>query len=184
LIRLKSIFLFIQCINHTPTKKLEVFTKANNRFYQFSFNPSSEQSLVKQLAEFKKVIDSIEFLPVQVPKTPSFMNASEMEQSEPSLMLETSPNGLEILSHNSFTDSIVYMHVVGEVMNNTPTVAQFVQVTGTFYDSNNQVVGTQFTYTNPSDIGSGQKAPFELILTSASVPTSQISNYNLSATYE
>jgi hypothetical protein len=112
------------------------------------------------------------------------MNASEMEQSEPSLMLETSPNGLEILSHNSFTDSIVYMHVVGEVMNNTPTVAQFVQVTGTFYDSNNQVVGTQFTYTNPSDIGSGQKAPFELILTSASVPTSQISNYNLSATYE
>jgi hypothetical protein len=37
------------------------------------------------------------------------------------------------------------------------------------YDINNQVVGTQFTYANPSDIGSGEKAPFVLILTSASI---------------
>ena len=76
---------------------------------------------------------------------------------------------LQILSHNSFTDSVGYLHVVGEVQNNTPANAQFVQVIGTFYDNNNQVVGTQFTYTNPSDIGAGQKAPFELILTSASI---------------
>lgn len=69
-----------------------------------------------------------------------------------------------------------YLHVVGEVQNNSPTTATFVQVTGTFYDNNNQVVGTEFTYTNPYDIGAGQKAPFDLILTSASVP---VSHYNL-----
>jgi hypothetical protein len=91
---------------------------------------------------------------------------------------------LQILSHNSFTDSIGYLHVVGEVKNNTPTNAQFVQVTGTFYDSNNAVVGTQFTYTNPSDIISGGKAPFDLILMSASVPTSLIDHYNLQASYQ
>lgn len=73
------------------------------------------------------------------------------------------------------------MHKVGEMQNNSPTSAQFVQVTGTFYDNNNQVVGTQFTYTNPSDIGSGQKAPFDLTLLSASIPVSQIDHYNLAA---
>ncbi|MGB8574105.1 MAG: FxLYD domain-containing protein [Nitrososphaeraceae archaeon] len=93
--------------------------------------------------------------------------------------IENNLNGLQILSHNSFTDSVGYLHVVGEVQNNTPANAQFVQVIGTFYDNNNQVVGTQFAYTNPSDIGAGQKAPFELILTSASIPVSQIDRYNL-----
>lgn len=73
------------------------------------------------------------------------------------------------------------MHVVGEVQNNSPTFARFVQVTGTFYDSNNQVVPTDFTFTNPSDIGSGQKAPFDLTLPSASIPISQIDRYNLIA---
>jgi hypothetical protein len=90
----------------------------------------------------------------------------------------------KILISNDFIDSIGYLHVVGEVENNTPTNAQFVKITGTFYDSNNQVVATDFTYTNPSDIGSGQKAPFELTLTSASVPVSEIDHYNLIASYQ
>ncbi|MGI0033102.1 MAG: hypothetical protein ACRD97_07515 [Nitrososphaeraceae archaeon] len=32
------------------------------------------------------------------------------------------------MSDNSFTDSIGYFHIVGEVQNNSPTVAQFVQL--------------------------------------------------------
>ncbi len=67
------------------------------------------------------------------------------------------------------------------MQNSSPTSAQFVQVTGTFYDNTNQVVGTQFTYTNASDIGAGDRAPFELILTSASIPVYQIDHYNLIA---
>lgn len=131
------------------------------------------------------------FVPENAPRFDSSfsldMNGTEQTkpsstfQTNPSSVLESNPTGLQILSHNSFTDSLDYLHVVGEVQNNSPTNAQFVQITGTFYDSNNQVVGTQFTYTNPSDIGAGQKAPFELILTSASVPVSQIDHYNLQA---
>ena len=60
-----------------------------------------------------------------------------------------------------------------------PTSAQFVQVIGTFYDNNDQVVGTQFTYTNPSDIPSEEKAPFDLTLLSASIPVSEIDHYRL-----
>lgn len=98
--------------------------------------------------------------------------------------IENNANGLDILSHNSFTDSIGYFHVVGEIKNNYPSTATFVKIVGTFYDVNNQVVGTQLTYATPPDIGSGQKAPFELILTSASVPISQIDRYTLQASYQ
>ena len=88
------------------------------------------------------------------------------------------------MSHNSFTDSIGCLHVVGEVQNNNPTIAQYVEIIGTFYDSNNQVVATDFTNTNPADIGSGQKAPFDLTLTSASIPVSQIDHYELQTSYQ
>jgi hypothetical protein len=98
--------------------------------------------------------------------------------------IENNLNGLQILSYNSFTDSIGYLHVVGEIKNNYPSTATFVRIVGTFYDINNQVVGTQFTYANPSDIGSGEKVPFVLILTSASIPISQIDHYSLQASYQ
>jgi hypothetical protein len=65
------------------------------------------------------------------------------------------------------------------VQNDGEANLEFVKITGTFYDSNSQVVGTEFTYPNPPDIGSGEKAPFELILTSASIPVSQIDHYEL-----
>ena len=98
--------------------------------------------------------------------------------------IENNLNGLQILSYNSFTDSIGYLHVVGEIKNNYPSTVTFVRIVGTFYDIDNQVVGTQFTYANPSDIGSGEKVPFVLILTSASIPISQIDHYSLQASYQ
>ena len=98
--------------------------------------------------------------------------------------IENNLNGLQILSYNSFTDSIGNLHVVGEIKNNYPSTVTFVRIVGTFYDINNQVVGTQFTYANPSDIGSGEKVPFVLILTSASIPISQIDHYSLQASYQ
>ena len=73
---------------------------------------------------------------------------------------------------------------MGEVENNTPSPVQLVQVTGSFYDINNALVGTQFTYTNPSDISSGAMAPFDLILKSASVPASLIDHYKLDVRHQ
>jgi len=166
--------------NGNRVRVLDVMSSNNGNFYAIETAYSNESSAMR-LPEFKKLIESIEFIPIQLPKTPSFMNANETEQSKPSPFLESSSNGLEILSHNSFTDSIGTMHVVGEVQNNSPTTATFVKVIGTFYDTNDRVVATDFTYTNPSDIGAEDKAPFDLTLTSASVPVSQIDHYNLVA---
>ena len=72
----------------------------------------------------------------------------------------------------------------GWVLLNLVQKYTFVKVPGTFYDTNNQVVATDFTYTNPADIGPGIKAPFELILTSASISVSQIDHYNWQASYD
>jgi hypothetical protein len=98
--------------------------------------------------------------------------------------IENNVNGLQILSHKLFTDSRDYLHVVGEIKNNYPSTTTFVRIVGTFYDINNQVIGTQFTYSNPSDICPGEKAPFVLVLSSSSIPISQIDHYSLQASYQ
>lgn len=119
-------------------------------------------------------------------KKPSFLNSSNI------VSISTTGNSIPflnkssitILSHNSYVDSVGYFHVVGEVENDTPNTAKFVQITGTFYDINNAVVGTQFTHTNPSNISSGAKALFDLVLVSTSVPSSLVNHYKLSASYQ
>ena len=119
-------------------------------------------------------------------KKPSFLNSNNI------VNISTTGNSIPflnkssitILSHNSYADSAGYFHVVGEVENDTPNTAKFVQITGTFYDINNAVVGTQFTHTNPSNISSGAKALFDLVLMSTSVPASLIDHYKLSASYQ
>ena len=91
---------------------------------------------------------------------------------------------LKFLSSSNFIDAADYFHVVGEVQNTSPSVLRFVEVIGTFYDANNRVVATSNTFTNPSDVGPGSKAPFDLAVLSASVPVTQIYNYSLTATYQ
>lgn len=98
---------------------------------------------------------------------------------------QISPVGtLKVLSSNSFVDSIGFMHVVGEIQNATPDPVTFVQAAATFYDKSNNVVGTSFSYTNPSDLGPGDKAPFEIILSSASVPVKQIKHYRVTVGHD
>jgi uncharacterized protein (TIGR02588 family) len=74
---------------------------------------------------------------------------------------------LVIVSDNGFNDndpSLPQYHIVGEVQNNGAQTAKFVQVSATLYDSSNKVIGTDFSFTNPSDIDPGQKAPFEITI--------------------
>ena len=130
--------------------------------------------------------NSLEVTAQSQEKKPSFLNSSNIVNTSTTgnSIPFLNKSSITILSHNSFVDSVGYFHVVGEVENNTPSTAEFVQITGTFYDINNAVVGTQFTYTNPPDISSGETAPFEITLMSASVPTSLIDHYKLVASYQ
>jgi hypothetical protein len=91
---------------------------------------------------------------------------------------------LKFLSSSDYIDTADIFHVVGEIQNNSPSVLKFVKIIGTFYDSNNRVVATSNTFTDPPDLSAGGKAPFDLTVLSASVPVREISNYRLTATSE
>ena len=56
------------------------------------------------------------------------------------------------------------MHVVGEIKNIGTGTANYVKVIATFYDEAGKVVAAEFTFSDPSDIEPGQKAPFEILL--------------------
>lgn len=87
---------------------------------------------------------------------------------------------VSILNNNSYTDAAGVLHVVGEVYNDmAPDIASDVQVIATFYDSSNKVVGTNNTFTTPRNIASGEKAPFDLFMSSASIPIEEINHHEL-----
>jgi hypothetical protein len=83
--------------------------------------------------------------------------------SASSLTAASRPANLKILSHNSYVNS-GYLHVIGEIQNMGTILTKYVKIVATFYDQTGEVVGTDYTYSDPSDIASGQKAPFELTL--------------------
>jgi hypothetical protein len=58
----------------------------------------------------------------------------------------------------------------------------FVKIIATFYDSNNNV-RTDFTYTSPSTLQPGQKAPFDMIVIEGSIPLHLVAYYKLSVDY-
>lgn len=161
-----------------------VYAINGNVGYNFIYVGNTNAQFGKYLGGFKEMLKSVKFTPIESEKKPSFLLSSDTDNSTHlSKANNLNQNNLKILSSNEFTDSIGYLHVVGEVQNNTPQPAEFVKVTGTFYDSFGKVVATDFTYTNPRDIPSGEKAPFEMILTSSSIPMSGIANYRLLVVY-
>ena len=59
--------------------------------------------------------------------------------------------------------------VVGEVLNNGSDAAEFVQITVSFYDSNGIFLDSVMTYTDPSTIAPGNRAPFTAYITSDTI---------------
>lgn len=152
--------------------------------FTYSYENVGSNSPYKYLKDFRQLLKTVEFTKNKSSgQTGASMNTGEsnaIQSSTENLNAQT----LKVLSMSSFLDSVGYFHVVGEIENNTPDVAKFVKATGTFYDSNNQVVATDFTYTSPTDLAPGDKAPFEIILSSASVPLSQIDHYRVVPSYD
>jgi hypothetical protein len=85
-----------------------------------------------------------------------------------------------ILSHSAYTDNIGTLHIDGKAINQSPVTAKFVKIIATLYNAYNQVIGTQFTYTQPSDLARGQRAPFDILVLSGGIPLNQMRTYTLS----
>src|SRR5215204_1262515 len=172
-----------------------IFIKGSNSFNTIIFSADKNEQYSKYLDDFKKMVNSVEFVSTNEPKIqkqPSFMmdtkesnNTSLLQNLANENVLDLSNNEKQQLSesldsnNNSYINSIGHLHVIGEVENNSPLIAEFVKIIGTFYDDNRNVVGTSSTYADPIDIDSRQKAPFDLILSDSTIPVEQIKEYQL-----
>ena len=77
--------------------------------------------------------------------------------------------GNVILLSQRYIEERVSSEVAGEVENNGTESVENVKVTATFYDSKGNIVGTQKTYSDPSDLRPSMKAHFEIFLTNNSI---------------
>ena len=70
-----------------------------------------------------------------------------------------------VVSHSTKKDKIfddTTYEMVGEIKNNSDEEVTFVQIIATFYDENGIVIGTDYTYTDPTDLNPGRTAPYTL----------------------
>ena len=90
------------------------------------------------------------------------------------------PSGtVSIISNSSYIDSSGF-HIDGEVYNSMAlNTTKEVQVNATFYDTNEKVVGSIGAATNPEDLPPEENATFNILLTSASIPITDIDHYDL-----
>lgn len=75
-----------------------------------------------------------------------------------------------IVSSSSWTDSVGYIHVVGEVVNNGSQNEDFVEIDATYFSASNAVVGTDFTFSELDTLTPGEKSPFVLLFDPSSIP--------------
>ena len=72
----------------------------------------------------------------------------------------------------------------GEVINQGSQKATFVKISAAFYNSSNVVVAADLTYTDPKDLGPGQTAPFEIVVTSVPITSNKITSASLNVNSE
>lgn len=89
---------------------------------------------------------------------------------------------VELLTSSSYIDSLGWFNIVGEVQNVGDQAVDFVRIQATFYDSNDTVVETAFTYSELDVILPGRKSPFDITLWDES-QSSKVDHYSLSVTF-
>ena len=88
------------------------------------------------------------------------------EDGAPTVVIDpSSSDSLPVLSHRISTDEMLdrlIMNIDGEIENNGTKSLDFVEVTATFYDATNSILGSDHTFTQPTTLEPGQTAPFKL----------------------
>jgi hypothetical protein len=160
-------------------------TEANDMFYEFEFETSLGKNFTKYYPDAKLILNSVELIPLPPERIPSFMSATNDSRSEKE---EQSVEPIRIEGMSSFIEpnSIVgnMFVVVGEVYNSSPETLTFVNTALTLYDKNDNVIGTDTTYTRPSDIPPGNSAPFKFTIFGDSIIGSvdAVEDYKVSVT--
>jgi hypothetical protein len=110
--------------------------------------------------------------------------SDEAKEGTPVVYIDpASSDSLKVLSQRVGTDEILdnpTMNINGEIQNSGTQSLDFVKTNATFYDMNNQVIGSDFTYTKPDTLEPGQTAPFKLTAGYGDdLPVDEIANIKL-----
>jgi hypothetical protein len=70
------------------------------------------------------------------------------------------------------------------VVTNQGSQKPHLSVSAAFYNSSNVVVAADLTYTDPKDLGPGQTAPFEIVVTSVPATSNEITFASLNVNSE
>lgn len=87
---------------------------------------------------------------------------------------------VQAIDFDSYIDSLGFFHVVGEVKNVSSETIEFVNMIGTFYDSDDRVVMTESSYAYMKVLRGGESSPFSIILTNEE-QIKKIDTYKLQA---
>ena len=89
------------------------------------------------------------------------INNRLLQIAEAQLIENNNTDDVSIVSQRAYGDEYTF-HIVGEVQNTGSDSAEFVQIVASFYGGNGQFVGTSYTFTAPTTVSPGTKAPFDI----------------------
>jgi len=132
-----------------PTDVVQKFVFLPMIFKSIPPTPTPTATNTSTPTKTRTLIPTATNVPTQIPiitKTPTPTNVP-VSTSTNTPMSTISPFGVQILSnHSYYIDSIGYLHIIGEVQNNTSNYLRFIQITVNLFDINNILVDTDFTY--------------------------------------
>jgi Protein of unknown function (DUF3426) len=140
-----------------------IYDSSNRIIDRDSRYTSLEELRPQQKSNFHIVIS--DQLPIDQSTTYT-LTVSPSEQTTTTLKLPQ----LQLNFVNSRSDSPDNLLVEGQVINQGNQPANYVKVSASFYDVNNQLVDVKNAYTQPSTLQPGESAPFEIAVSRPSLP--------------
>jgi hypothetical protein len=129
---------------------------------------NGQAQLIQNETSINQTQEKSKITPFTIPRSDGTEEDAQGSSTSTSNSVRANEADIIILSQRynqeQFGDSIV-----GEVENNGIATADFVQITASFYNVNGQIVGTEFTYADPSSIEPGSRSPFEIFITSEAI---------------
>ncbi len=116
------------------------------------------------------VIIITKFIEVMAAPSPQILEPKSylpiiIKHPTPTLPPTPAPLGVQILSnHSYYVDSIDYLHVVGEIWNNTGNNLRFVKIAANFFTTGGKLLDTEYTYAHLETLPAWDKTCFEITL--------------------
>ena len=144
-----------------PIKSIQVTASAHNAQNQL-ISTGSTYTDIDQLNPKEKAGFDIIFQN-NVANPPNYQLSVSYEKAD-----SVKPAALYLYMGQTSIDSAGTYHLLGEVTNLGSIPTSFVEVYGIFLDANKRVIDVEHTFTTPSELQPGQKAPFDLTISNPS----------------